>query len=370
MILLLAAFSVLHIVFYLLLTVGWLRIPVRIEKEKSADKFSVIIPIRNEERNILKLLQDLEAQNYPKEAFEVLVVDDFSDDNSAEVVKNFALASRSQIRLIELEDPSSSGKKMAITRGVEEARFPLILTTDADCRLGTSWISSYDGSFQEGTKMVTGPVLLTGSGIFEKLQQIEFAGLMGFGAVSLEYGRPTVCSGANLGFRKDAFELVKGYSDNLFIPSGDDEFLMHSIFSRFPSGLSFLKDRDAIVKTPAKEKLNEFINQRVRWVSKWRFNKNHWVQVLSVAFFSDLILYLSAIVLTAVGKINWEPVAAILVSRIAIDFFFTDAFNSFLKEKTSPVLIVMLQIIYPVHVLLMGVKSIFGSYTWKGRNYR
>lgn len=368
MIYLIGAFAVLHVLFYLRLAFGWRRIPA-VYKNDGLIPVSVIIPVRNEELTIGQILKHLDKQDYPKELFEVIVVDDFSDDGTVDQVIQSIDVLSIHIRLVQLNDKSKQGKKHALTAGVKAADHETILTTDADCWFGEQWIRSYNDTFDETTNMVAGPVAIQGKGLFARLQQVEFSGLMGFGAVTITEENPSMCSGANLGFRKRAFEEVGGYTDNLFTPSGDDEFLLFNIMRRFPHSTKFMKTRDAIVSTIAHTSLHAFINQRTRWTSKWKHNKNGKVRVSAVLFFFDYLLFYVAGLGAILGWFDPLLIGGIVFVRFISLFAFVAPINRFLTGKGALVPLLVFQIIYPLHVLFMGMNSIFGSYTWKGRKY-
>ncbi len=368
MTILIIAFTIIHVLFYLKLAHGWKKIP-RVSGKESLIPFSVIIPVRNEEKNIPQILNRLAEQSYPSELFEVIIVDDFSEDQTIQVVNRLKESTDINIRLIQLDDKSKQGKKHALTAAVGAAEHETILTSDADCWFEKNWITSYNNAFDETTNMVAGPVAIEGDGLFARLQQVEFAGLMGFGAVTIANENPSMCSGANLGFRKRAFEEVGGYTNNLFTPSGDDEFLLFNIMRRFPNSTRFLKDDNAVVNTPAHKELRSFINQRTRWTSKWKHNKNWKVRVSAVLFFLDYLLLYAGLGYTLIGGIDPLIMSSVIVVRFLSLFLFVSPINRFMKGKNSFWPLLIFQIIYPMHVLFMGMNSIFGSYTWKGRKY-
>lgn len=361
-------FTFLHIVCYIKLAFGWRKVQL-VSGTSKLVKCSVVIPVRNEESNMVRILGLLEEQDFPRDHFEVIVIDDFSEDNTAQEVKKFMASSKIQIELIQLEDTEKQGKKHALTAAVSAAKYDVIITTDADCWFGKNWIGAYSNAFDDSINMIAGPVAIEGSGFFARLQQVEFAGLMGFGAVTIAHENPSMCSGANLGFRKQAFEAVGGYTNNLFTPSGDDEFLLFNIMRKFPRTTHFLKNENAIVKTSAHSKLRSFINQRTRWTSKWKHNKNWKVRASAILFFMDYLIFYLAIALAAVGMIQPLPVGLIVLARLLSSYVFVAPINNFLKGKAIFWPLVAFQIIYPMHVLFMGLNSIFGSYTWKGRKY-
>src|SRR6188474_1718198 len=79
---------------------AWRSIPgFRSSSSLPQTKISVIIPARNEEKNIGLLLDALQNQNYPKELFEILVIDDHSEDQTAIVVRQYPA-----VKLIQLPE--------------------------------------------------------------------------------------------------------------------------------------------------------------------------------------------------------------------------------------------------------------------------
>ncbi|MEQ9466669.1 MAG: glycosyltransferase [Ekhidna sp.] len=368
MIFLIGGFTLLNVLFYLRLAQGWSRIPSVSAHEKMIP-FSVIIPVRNEEQTIDRILSHLAKQDYPKDLFEVIIVDDFSEDHTVQKVIQATDALDIAVRSVQLEDREKQGKKHALTKGILEATHETILTTDADCWFGKNWIRSYNDAFDESTNMVAGPVAIRGKGLFARLQQVEFSGLMGFGAVTISDENPSMCSGANLGFRKRAFEEVGGYTNNLFTPSGDDEFLLFNIMRKFPHSTHFLKNPEAVVSTAAHPSLRGFINQRTRWTSKWKHNRNRKVRVSAVLFFLDYLFFYVGIFGAIVGWFNPLWMSGIVLLRFIAMLTFVAPVNRFVLGKNAFLPLLIFQFIYPLHVLFMGMNSIFGSYTWKGRKY-
>jgi len=95
---------------------------------------SIIVPARNEEANISACLDSLLAQSYPRR--EVIVVDDRSEDGTAEVVRRYQ-QEHPEVRLLQIEDlpPGWTGKTHALARAAEQARGDWLLFVDADMRL-------------------------------------------------------------------------------------------------------------------------------------------------------------------------------------------------------------------------------------------
>ena len=308
------------------LTTLWVKIKERTQstENKSTLKFSVLIPVRNEESNIVDLLRDLENQDYQKHLYEVLVIDDHSEDKTADLVESFMGNTTMNLQLLKMNDADGAGKKGAITKGISRAKNDFILATDGDCSLPKTWIRSYADIYvaQDAPLMVTGPVRMETESLLTGLQCMEFSALIGYGAVSLSIEKPGTCNGANISYKKSAFLAVDGYKGNERIPSGDDEFLMLKIFRVFNKQVRFNKDTRALVTTPPKKTGKALVNQRIRWSSKWKFHKSIFITTSAVLFFVDYLFFLLAPMLIA--SINHGLVIILLTITIRwiVDYYY------------------------------------------------
>ncbi|MFY0600462.1 MAG: glycosyltransferase [Cyclobacteriaceae bacterium] len=363
------ALSAIHAMVFLSLVFFWIKTPQTSRANIRGKSFSIILPVRNESENIEKLLTEIEQQSYSKDLYEVIVIDDNSEDNTAEIVKDFINRGNNQFHYSLLNE---SGKKAAIEQGIGLAKNKYILATDGDCSVGKNWIASFaEGYEDEQVVMQTGPVKMEGRGLLSLFQSVEFSMLIGFGAAALRSGHPLTCNGANLSYKKEAFLDVKGYNGNRQIPSGDDEFLLSKLHAKYPGSIFFLKNPLAIVTTSSKRDLGELINQRLRWSSKWKFHKNAFTILASVYFFIDYLFYLAYLLLFFLGKTELTPFAATVSIRVACDLFLIISVAHFFSTSRLRAMLVgvALQIIYPAFVSFLGLASIFGKYSWKGRKY-
>lgn len=366
----------LYTILVVLFIYGWSHLPEVPAKESSSPLFiSVIIPVRNEAEYISELLQDLEKQEYPSHLFEVLVIDDHSKDATAHIVKDRIEQSVINIKYHKLgvpEDYSWSTKKQAITEGVHKAKGEIIMTTDGDCRVGTKWIASIIRYFQElKANFLAGPVtFFQEKNVFEKLQTIEFASLIASGAASIYFGKPNMCNGANLAFRKDIFIKVGGYRDHEHVISGDDEFLMQKFFQYEPVKIHFLKSQDALVYTHPKKSIKEFILQRKRWAGKWKHHKNLSIKLIAIFIFMVHFSFLLS-VLMVFFYIKLLPVVLTFAgAKIILEWTLLNKVFNFFHKKLNTSGFVFLQFIYPFYAVFFGLLSNFGSYTWKERTYK
>jgi len=346
---------------------GW-RLAVRSQPQKRVGQqfISVIIAARNEANNLPRLLERLKAQDYPRDRFEIIVVDDHSNDGTAEVIAGQADGSfKLTVRRLGATD---HGKKAALSLGIAAAAGAIVATTDADCLVPDQWLSEINDAFADvEVRMIVGLVALARNDFFSRWQAMEFAGVVGTGAATLMLGHPTMCNGANLSFRKAAFETVQGYADNAHIASGDDEFLMRKIAARYPGSIRVMASKSSIVMTDACPSLGEFLQQRLRWAGKWKVNPSVFSKVLAVCIFLFQIGWLG-LWITLFQRTNLRLSLLLLAMKAGADAVFLFPVCRHLGVSFRLVSFVSLQFLYPFYVLGIGAFSFWKKVTWKGRN--
>ncbi len=349
--------------------------------------FSVLVAARDEAAALPHLLADLAAQTLPAARFEVLVADDHSADGTGALVRAAAATVPFRLRLVELP-AQQAGKKAALAAALAQAGAPWLVCTDADCRPGPGWLAAYarllaadptdfNGSNTQAPinkdqiDFISGPVLLTGPNtFFQSLLGLEFAGLVSVGAACIGRGAPTMCNGANLAYRRTAFEAVGGYAGHGHLASGDDEFLMHRLHAARPGSVRFLADADAVVRTAAPRTVGALLRQRVRWASKWRHYQNPASRRLA-------LLVLGANVALAAGAgaaLAWPAlgpwVGAAWLLKLGADAWLLTPILKFLKRRRWLALLLPLQLLYAPYALAVGAAGWRGGYSWKGRAVR
>lgn len=334
-------------------------------------KVTVMIAARNEENNIRFTIEDLLAQDYPKELTEIIIVDDHSTDSTADIIRSYENQGITLLQLKE-DQPLNSYKKKAIAKAISLSTGHLMVATDADCRMGAQWLSSVVGYYEDNDLvMISSPVAyFEEHTLFEYMQTLEFAYLIGIGAAFIGNKHASTCNGANLAYRKDVFYEVGGFSGIDNLASGDDELLLQKVAKCFPGRIGFLKNRKAIVYTHAKHTLGSFLKQRRRWASKSTHYKDKSIVALAVSIWLFNLTLLVNFILGFLHVFFFE----LLVTQLLLKYIFEVAFllpvTAFLKRTG---LVALLILLIPVHVIYFVYIGLIGNsrkYEWKGRVVR
>ena len=350
-----------YIILMLVLLYGWERALTPLKLGNSDLKsITVIVPVRNEEENLERIFQSCNALNYPAEKLEIIFVNDHSSDNSVKLLQdsNFTIINQLQ---------EKHGKKDAISFGIANSKSEIIVTTDADCTHHPDWLQSINLLFQNPhTQLVVGSVAMRRmNSFFDRLQSIEFSSLIGSGAALLQFQIPAMANGANLAFRREAFLEVDGYIGNEHIPSGDDEYLLRKIFSTYPEGVVFNNQSNAVVETKPQSSIRSFFKQRIRWAGKWKHQTSTKLKILAFIVFFFQMFFLTMLYLF-IAKSNRE-ITLLLLTKVAMEGIFLWRVCLFLQTKFSLMAFMLLQLLYPVYVIVTAITSLIVPVDWKDR---
>jgi len=347
-----------------------LKIP---EIKKMNDEYiSIIVPFRNESLNILKSLKSLEELNYPKDKFEVIYVNDSSGDDSLEKITGVFKSDNIKIISVPQNFSLNAHKKRAVKFGIKNSRGSIIFTTDADSILQPDWLKNMMHFFEENTGFVSGPVeFYDKKSIWGSIQKTEFAGLVLTGAGLIGNNRPVICNAANIAYRKSAYEAVSGFTGNMNLSSGDDEFLMQKIWKETSYKVKFCLNRETVVKTGSNDTIGQFYHQRKRWASKGLFYADKLLVIKLILIF---LFYFSLVMLPFLAAFISIKYFLIFALSIIIKFFFeykilsTGSTILFSKEILKNFFLAeLLQVPY---IIIAGLSGIFGNFTWKDRKLK
>ncbi len=246
---------------------------------------SIVITVKNEENNLRPLLGFLRNQDYPE--FEVIVVDDYSQDHTLEILSTYP-----DVRVI-IPKENKPGKKHALEEGIRASKYDIILLTDGDCSSRSkSWIRHMiNGFYDHDIAIGYSPLRHKGSiasqfGVYESwitgLLYLSFA----------KAGMPYMAVGRNLAFRKSVFIEAGGYKDHMEFISGDDDLFIQQVATG--KNTNVVLHPGSFVFSDAPLSWEEFFNQKSRHIStSFQYQWTH--KVLLSGFSGTQILFYSLI---------------------------------------------------------------------------
>ncbi len=365
--------SIPYLLLLTMMSVGWRRVKrVRsgVNLTGTPPSISVVIAVRNEQKNLDDLLEALSRQDYPRDRWEVVVVDDHSGDASKALLDKWEQKQDLPVRVMSLIS-GEAGKKAALSRGIDATRGELIVTTDADCQMGPQWLASTAHFYQKHQpSLIFGPVLFECSrgNFFTHFQSLELLTLLGTAAGSSSLGHPLFGNAANMAFPRKLLERV----DDPFagsVVSGDDTLLLLKVKKLPHAYVAFNPDLRAKVETPPAQNLKDFWSQRKRWASKSRHYRDF--DILGVGLVV-LVFNLWLLALLAGSFFH-----AAFLMPLLMGFLFKSAADSILlipltRHFGRPQLwkaFFPAQLVYPFLSTLPALAGQLVGFKWKNRRY-
>lgn len=346
--------------------------PLESVKSTASSNFTIVIPFRDEAENLTFLLESISKINYPLEKFEIVLVNDQSQDESVAVIEKFKLANMMlRLNIVDKVEKSNSPKKDAILTAIEHSKFEWILTTDADCIVPVEWLIIIDQLIQkEHPKMIVAPVSYqTQNTLLSKFQQLDFLSLQGSTMAGFGIGKPFLCNGANLCYYKKSFYEINGFKGNENIASGDDIFMLEKMVQKYPDQVQYLKSNKAIVQTKPEDNISSLLHQRIRWASKTSHYNNAFAKAIgSIIFLTNLYL-LVLLGLAFFSVISWQHMGLVFVTKFNLDLLILYPTSMFFKQQDALRSYVVSSLLYPFFCITVVLLSLVTTYEWKGRTY-
>jgi len=344
------------------------------EDFQPATRISVLIPARNEAAGIAACINSILRQDYPPELYEVIVIDDHSEDQTAEIVNSYKDL---RIKLIRLADFSTefehlAFKKQALTAGVRFSDGSLLVQTDADCTAPPLWLKETAFYHENnGAPCILGAVhFIENENILGRFQALEMTGMMLVTAALANAGKPWLANGANLAYTRKAFETVEGYTGQTHLASGDDMMLVHRIGRNYPGKVVFLKNRNLAVETGVQPDWQSFLSQRIRWATKTNSYSEKSITIVLGGIFLFCIAGLTMIfggLVLGMQTLLLAGLASFLGKALADYYLLSEACRFYHREQLLRKFWIT-EIMHTLYIVFAGVMGLTRrKYEWKGR---
>ena len=168
-------------------------------------------------------------EDYPKDKYEVIVVNDRSKDSTGAITEKIA-SDNNNVRLINVEELTeeykNSGKKHALKQGIENSNGEIIILTDADCLPAPGWIKGIVQYFTKDTGVVVGHSPIKGKGLINRLLQLDNLSIIAVGAGGIGGGQPILSVGRNFAYRRKVYDEIGGFDRDYFTSHGEVDFCL------------------------------------------------------------------------------------------------------------------------------------------------
>lgn len=325
---------------------------------------SVIVPARNEEKNINRCIESIESSDFPNDKFEIIAINDRSTDSTPEILND--LSERySNLIPVHLTDASKNqnlkGKPGALQAGINYSKGEYLLMTDADCAVHPRWLRTITEHFTANElNLIPSFTLIEGDRLFDKIQALEWIYMHTMASAGVAMNNPLGCFGNNLSVKKDVFNSLGGY-ENIKFSVTEDLALLKAVHQSH-GNIHYLCDENATVTTYPEKTFSDYIRQHRRWAI------GGLDLGISAAFFviASFGIWL-AIILSFAQGLFWLG-SGIFALRVLADSALIASSIIKLKLKKSLFLYLIPSVIFFLAIeLIMPFLIINKKITWKGQ---
>jgi cellulose synthase/poly-beta-1,6-N-acetylglucosamine synthase-like glycosyltransferase len=234
------------------------------------------------------------------------------------------------------------------------------------------WLKTLDAFIQKhNPEMIIAPVTYSVSNtFFEQFQLLDFLSLQSATIAGFGIGKPFLCNGANLTYKKEEFKLLKGFEGNTNIASGDDIFLMEKFLIKHPKKIMCLKSLNALVSTKSQDSVTNLIQQRIRWAAKTASYNNSFGKLVGLFVLSMNAIIISLAIFTILNIIKFEILIFIFIVKFFFNLFLIHKSAHFFNQKLNIKSYIISSFLYPFFSVYIAVKSMFFGFKWKERSFK
>ena len=324
---------------------------------------SVIVAARNEEANIERCLNSLDGLTYPEGKMEIIIVDDNSTDNTRKITEDF-ISCKPIFKCISTTHKVDhlKGKTNALANALEIAKGEVIITTDADCKVPSTWVKSIASYYDKDIAMVCGFTTQQAESQFSGMQMLDFMYLLTVASGSINLNLPLSCIGNNMSYRRSAYKEIGGYEALPFSVT-EDFNLLHAISRLGKHKIIYPLDPESLVESKPCEDLKSLFWQKKRWGVGGLDSDIRGFLVMASGYVANLAIILTPFFFSSTALY-------LTVFKISTDFFVLypvlKRFNLVKKLKyfASFEIYFILYVILLPFAVLPNKKVI-----WKGRSY-
>ena len=350
---------------------------IGLSKEENSPKnldtppVSVIIAVRNGEKNINRLLNSLKNQTYNGE-MEFIIVDDESTDKTVNIIQKFTqMDPRFKYLSSKGGDQKLTYKKRALDSGIKNAQFEHLLFTDIDCIIQYLWVENMMLSFTNETDYLIGySEAVDATTSASKFQKADFFMLLSAARGMANNKSAWACTGQNQGYRKSLYSAVGGFSQITEQLQGDDSLFLLLCRKAKNINVNFANSPGSFVISRPELTWIAFLKQRIRWAGDskvfWKFNLPFYFTSIATFILNMGIIVMPLIYGFTIFLDSWYM--NILLIKFIAEYILIIMGGKAFHRQFSLINFLQWYIIQPLYVAVVSVGSILNvNRSWQGR---
>jgi cellulose synthase/poly-beta-1,6-N-acetylglucosamine synthase-like glycosyltransferase len=361
-------------IFLYLIYLIWITEPLFIKNKykeiKEYPSISIIISARNESNNIKSLIKSLSQQTYPKDKYEIIIINDKSTDDTLIKLESFQKKLNNLIIINIKETPKDwASKKWALNKGIDKASGNIIIQTDADCIHQNQWIESMAKPFlNQNIGFVAGPSYIgIENNFINELLKLESIAQESFSYANSKRQLFISCTARNIAYRQKVFQEIGGYNDIAHINSGDDDLLLHKIATQTKWDIHYIANNLSLVSSTIPQTIKSLYLQRLRYASKGLLyynlsTPNEVKIILPFLYFTNLMCVISILQFISIQTLFWF--IPLIIKSIA-EIILISKYMSKIKINFRLLYFIILMVVHPFYVIIFGGLAPFLKVQWK-----
>ncbi|MCU0400595.1 MAG: glycosyltransferase [Algoriphagus sp.] len=335
------------------------------ESEGLLPSVSILIAVRNEEKDLPRLLKSLERLDYPSEKLQILIADDQSEDRTPELLSTWAAHSKNRKIITVLPSQTGlfhpNGKANALSILARETQGDFFFFTDADCEVSSTWIREGVSCFGHGVGLVIGITQVRSGNLFEGMQEMDWWNTLGIVKVVTDLGLSTTGLGNNMAISKEAYFECGGFESIPFSLTEDLEI------SRAVRKSGFRQVHQVsprmLITTKAEATWRDLLRQRKRWMHGVMSLSIGWKFLLGFQFLFYPLIVVLLFLIPSVGLGLWGV-------KVFFQSLFLHKIASYTNQKLRAYTLVIFDF-YQILALSLTILYYFWPVQteWKTRKY-
>ena len=332
---------------------------------------SVIIAVKNGEKSLPTLLNDLKKQKYQGQ-IEYIIVDDESSDKSASIIKKICKNNPNFKYVSSLNgNPKLKFKKRALDAGINYSKNEILLFTDVDCILNQNWVESMVNCFSDDIDYVIGVSKINNpTNIISNFQKIDLFMMMVAGRAKTNLKQPIACTGQNQAYKKHLYFQNDGFTSINNSIQGDDSLFMNICFKN-NANVYFNDDYESFVESRKENQLSSFIQQRIRWAADakvmWSYNKKFFITLMSTFAVNSLLL-VTPFIIPFISEQNQKMMLLLFVTKFILELIIYIIGSIKLKSKIELIKFIIWFFLNIPYVFIAGTANLLNKkIVWKGQ---